>query len=253
MKKFQKRRFENPIENLLDCFRFISREIESDSLEQVSDHRYLLTKQDFAVTVRRDQTEDQVIEELTIHMKWDTDCFEKMIYKTQSTQQAEWVSQEKAHLINLLETNPDRMAEINQLQIEMGRQTFPDAESYARSVHFILHPDCSLLYETNKIARGLQTFANLRMPDPCMLGEENLKQIYECMIVDVSDEIKRLTGKNWADKSVEPMLRAGKLDKPHEFKHFIADASPPWVIGYPLGDLCKYYVGNLPQGLYASE
>lgn len=256
----KKYEFENPTKNLLDLFRFISREIDSDAVVFFEDRNSFTRESvNLVVEITEETIGSEVVEVLVIKKEWDDTTRETITYENRYENHSVFIARELVAVLRDIKSSPDMLSDINRIQIEAGEPAFISLEAFAANINFVQSPESFLKYESNSISRTLQTLASLRMrsssssADP---GEYFIKGIFDYLKNDesVKSELSRRFGAH-NEKEHLKMLRLGKLQCSKsvkiEYTEKDHDAPPPDCLGHIVKDICKVYSGQLTAGRHA--
>jgi len=256
----KKYEFENPIKNLSALFKFISREIDSDTITFFED-RTMFTKKNesLLVEITKEVIGSEVVEILVIKKEWNDNTCETITYENRYENHTVFIARELIALLADVKSSPDMLSDVNKVQIAAGEPVFISPEVFAANINFVQMPESFLKYESNSISRSLQTLASLCMRSSRSLsdpGESFIKGIFDYLQNDEnvqSELIRRFGAHN--EKAHLKMLRLGKLQCCKslriEYTERDHDAPSPSCLGYIIKDICKIYSGQSTAGRHA--
>jgi len=260
MKKLNPRKrrlLENPIENLLDLFRHISRETNSEAIWE-GEHCYELRRDTLFVGLERLEDGAEVREKLEIRQSWNSRNYELITYENRFENMQSWVAREIIDLIRNHGVSSGLLGSINACNRENDEPQFLSIEAFAANIEYVQIPKSLLKYETSDIGRGLQTLASLRMQTSVdrdeQQGEAFFTDLFQRMYhdEDVQEELARRLGER-NRKQHKRILRLGKLECSKPYSTPLREACMPCGMGHMIVDICKFYIGILPKGIHCKQ
>jgi len=234
--------FKNPIKNLFDLFIYISRILRSEYFRYGED--YSLQKLSLSVDFHRQVELEKIYETIRIGQIWNDSSEEKIIYTSNYIDQDVYEEIQRRYLMSSAMGN-----EIFLHHLKLNRLVkYMDKESFIGSIQFLQLPHCTLEYETNNLGRGLQAFSSLKFSKSDYWSEEDEQEnpfiTFFSEMIELAERISRIrleqNPKKWAE-----YLKIKKCEFGIPFRERIDEVDPPWIIGYYLVDLCKFYSENM--------
>lgn len=225
-----------PMENLLDLFLYICRDLKADYDRRRNKYKLSLG----SLTVDLDVAIDKMDfhEVLQIKKIWDSSAEENIVYSMDYIEPHIFEAHEKERIKS--DPKEDWIYQAH-LQAK-NKNRYLSKEMFVDNITISKAPDCRLEYATDNLGRGLRSLAHLRMLREKTAGGNNkgvLFPVYTGMLIMAEDYLTRQLGEDrtkW-----KAAIRRGKAEVRVPFKHRLREVYAPWILGYELVRLCRFY------------
>lgn len=253
---YQRRCFENPVDNLLGLFAYFSRALPAASITKDADDAYSLTMRSFRVEYSAQSLANGKTETLEIRKIWPgSKCRESIVILDEYIDDKEWIVDEVLGcLSDASDEARDMIQKFKAAKTPTGLPEYLHAFAMDLCGMYFRRQTSRIEYRTDSIARGLQSFASLGIPDwPQHLRIAPMRRIYDEMLRDrdVAAEIRRILG-DANEKRHREFLRLGKFKMTKPFKYAAEDLNhcSAWQDNkVEITSLCTYYAGCGPSSL----
>lgn len=229
--------FSNPIKNLEDLFFYIQKTLKCEHSKRKGG--YKLSVNSLSVDFRRKAKDANIREELLIKKKWADSSEEKISYTSRYIEQQFYEQRER----ELMRSEPEADSEYRATFEWPGYSRKLSKEIYIDSLILLQVPLCTLEYQTNNLGRGLRTLASLKIyPEKRGRHDEKERPLVTLYLEMVRAAGWLLTKQLGNDrKEWKKGLQIGKASVEIPFKKKFEEVYAPWIVGYSLVDLCRYY------------
>jgi hypothetical protein len=224
-----------PIQNLLDLFLYICRDLNSDYEKKRNSYRLELGSLTVILDVAVDKFDFHEV--IAIRKKWNATGGESVVYTMDYMEPHIFQAHEKERI----KSDP-KEDWIYQAHLKSGKNRYLSKEMFVDNLSITGPSDCGLEYLTDDLGRSLRTLSNLKLSadkTPYGANKDVLFHVYEEMLVAAEDQLLRQLGQ---DKTKwKAALRRGQADIPVPFRHRVDRVHDPWFHGRELVRLCRFF------------
>lgn len=251
---YQRRCFENPADNLLGLFAYFSRALPTGSIIKDADNNYSLTLHSLRADYSAQFLANGKTETLGIRKIWPgSKCRESIVIRDEYIDDKEWIVDEVlGSLSDINDEARDMIQKFKAAKTPAGLPEYLHAFAMDLCGMYFRIQTSKIEYRTDSIARGLQSFASLGIPEmPQHSGEAHMRQIYDEMLRDeeVAMEIRRILGAV-NDKRRREFFRLGKLKVAKPFRYAKESSKNDciwWDSKVEIVSLVEYFAGCGPS------
>jgi hypothetical protein len=229
-------RHKAPMENLLDLFLYICKDLDMDY--EKSRNSWRLSAGSLKVTLEVTIDKFDLHEVLEIRKTWDPAAGEHIVYVMDYMEPHIF----QAHERERMKSDPREDWVYQAHLAAKDKNRFLSKEMFVDNLKIAKAPDCKIEYATDNLGRGLRTLASLNLSDERLsddLFRDILYQVYRSMLREAGDQLKKLLGED--SRRWRAAIRRGTADVRIPFSHMIGRVFPPWCHGRELVRLCRYF------------
>ena len=262
MKSLRKRKrliFENPMNDLLGLFKYISRNLPLSNITMDENGGYILKLNTLEVEYKIQYIFDKGQKDrkkdcLEIRQLWnDNKCVEKIIIEDEYDDEKDWLVNEVLFYLSNIVKDKNSVKNLKKSLYEKGSLEWK-SPFFPPEINGLIYEikKSKFEYFTEDLIRGIQTFDLLNMyGSEYNTNEQLLYNVLKSMFldVDIKKRLDSILGENVSLKKRCKYLRSKKIDISKSFE-FIRNMDknyqyPQWKdCAYEILFLCKYYSGD---------